>query len=275
MNAWPDNENVLARFRGWLEEARAEADAIADEELPEAIPSVGHRGCPTEWAGESDSLGLSQFVQEFTALRHELKLQTKSSRGLAEQTEATLKTMQEAIDLFGSIQAKESQAAQRAAKPLVESLLDLDEALYRGRAVIDAAHRHILEDLSGKLQDQLDELWRRQPVWRRWICRRWHHAAREILLQRTALIHRDVFDSLVEGYGLILKRLGRAMEKEGVYRIQCVGKPVDSNTMTVVEAVVNPLQPPGIVVEEVRPGYYWKDKVIRFAEVRAIQGRTA
>ena len=45
--------------------------------------------------------------------------------------------------------------------------------------------------------------------------------------------------------------------------------------MTVVEVVDDPLRPPGLVVEEMRPGYYWKDKVIRFAEVRAVQGRTA
>lgn len=263
MSAWLNNGKVLDQFRRWLDETRAEADAIADEELPEGRTP------------ESRGVGLSQFAEEFTALRHELKLQTKSSRGLAERTEATLKTMQAAIDALGSIEANESEAAQRAAQPLVESLIELDNALHRGRAVIDTARRHILEDLTGKLQGQLDELLHRQSLWRRWICRRWHHAAREILLQRTALIHRDIFDSLVEGYGLILKRLGRAMQKEGIYRIECVGKPADPNTMTVVEVVDDPLRPPGIVVEEVRPGYYWKNKVIRFAEVRAVQGRTA
>jgi molecular chaperone GrpE (heat shock protein) len=44
--------------------------------------------------------------------------------------------------------------------------------------------------------------------------------------------------------------------------------------MTVVEVVDDPLHPPGLVVDELRPGYYWKDKVLRFAEVRAVQGRT-
>jgi molecular chaperone GrpE (heat shock protein) len=45
--------------------------------------------------------------------------------------------------------------------------------------------------------------------------------------------------------------------------------------MTVVEVVDDPMLPPGLIVEQIRPGYYWKDKVIRFAEVRAVQGRTA
>ena len=115
----------------------------------------------------------------------------------------------------------------------------------------------------------------RLPRWRRWLCRAWCRRAREILVQRMALTHRDIFDSLVEGYDLILGRLQRAMKKAELYRIECVGQTVDPNLMTVVEVVDDPLRPPGLVVEEMRPGYYWKDKVFRFAEVRAVQGRTA
>ena len=48
----------------------------------------------------------------------------------------------------------------------------------------------------------------------------------------------------------------------------------DPNLMTVVEVVNDPRRPPGLVIEEVRPGYCWKDKVLRFAEVRAVQGRS-
>lgn len=262
MSPWPNNGQVLEEFRNWLDEVRAEADAIADEQLPEDL------------LADSGFVGLSQLVEGFTAFRHELKLQTKSSRALAERTETTISTMQEAIEAFRTVEARESQAAQEAAKPLVESLIELDESLKRGRTVIDNARRSILEDLTGQLQDQLGDLLRRQPFWRRWICRRWHRAAGEILLQRTALLHRNIFDSLVEGYEVILKRLARAMEREGIYRIVCVGKPVDPGTMTVVEAVDDPLRPPGMVVEEIRPGYYWKDRLIRFAEVRAVQGRT-
>jgi molecular chaperone GrpE len=69
--------------------------------------------------------------------------------------------------------------------------------------------------------------------------------------------------------------LQRAMKKAKLYRIECVGRQVDPNLMTVVEVVDDPLRPPGLVVDQIRLGYYWKDKVIRFAEVRVIQGRTA
>ena len=262
MNDSPGNEMMVDRFRQWLEETREEAGSLPEEaevvsDSPAARP-----------------VGLLQLVEEFTALRHEVKLETKSSRGLSERTEQALGAMGQAIELFRAVGAKEAEAGRLAARPLVESLVDLDEALVRGRAVIDTARSRILDDLAGPVREQLDDLWLRLPRWRRWICRAWRRGAAEILVQRTALAHREIFDALVEGYGLILGRLQRAMKKAEVYRIQCVGNPVDPNVMTVVEVVDDPLRPPGLVIEEVRPGYYWKDKVFRFAEVRAVQGRT-
>jgi molecular chaperone GrpE len=86
-------------------------------------------------------------------------------------------------------------------------------------------------------------------------------------------MHRDILDSLVAGYQLILNRLQRVMKEQEIYRMECVGKPVDPNSMTVMEVVEDSVSPPGLVVEEVRPGYYWKAKVFRYAEVRAIRAQ--
>jgi molecular chaperone GrpE len=256
-----EDQTTIDRFRQWLEEARAEADALPDEEDP------------LEQA-EDPKVGLLQLIEEFTAVRHEVKLQTKSSRGLAERTEQALAAMQQAAELFRSAGSKEPAADPSAARPVVESLAELDEALRRGRAVIDTARRRVLEDLAGPIREQLDGLLYRMPPWRRWLCRSWCGGAKKALIDRMALANRDIFDSLVEGYNLILNRLQRAMQKADLYRIECVGRPADPNLMTVVEVVDDPLRPPGLVIEEVRPGYYWKGKVLRFAEVRAVQGRT-
>jgi molecular chaperone GrpE len=212
-----------------------------------------------------------QLVEEFTALRHEVKLNTKSSRGLVERADASLGAMREAVDAFRAVEAKEAEAGRRAARPLVESLMELDEALRRGQTVIEAARRRALEDLAGEIRGQLDELIGRLPFGRRWLCRSWCRKAAEELVRRTALLNRDFFDSLTEGYQLILGRLGRAMKQAELYRIECVGKLSDPNLMTVVEVVDDPLRPPGVVIDEVRPGYYWQGKVLRFAEVRAVR----
>jgi molecular chaperone GrpE len=261
MAGWPDDETVLARFREWLEEAQAEADVLADDgELLEGHP-------------EFHSVGLLQLIEEFSALRHELKLETKSARKLEEQTVSTLEAMQRGIDAFRSVEIKEWEAAQQAAKPLIEAMINLHEALARGRTVVETARRRILEESAEQLQARLEERFRRQPWWRRWISRRLYEATQEICRRQAAEVYRAVFESLIEGYSLIQNRLKKEMDKAGIYRIECLGKPVDPNTMTVIEVVEDSTRPPSLVIEEVRPGYYWRAKVFRFAEVRAIQGQ--
>jgi len=256
---WPDDDAVLNRLRQWLGEARAEADAAACD------------GGPLDAQTELRPVGLFQMIEEFTALRHELKLYTKSARNLEEQTLETLNTMQAAIEQFRSVEVKEREAAYAAAKPLLEALLDLNDALERGRTVIETARKRALEESPGQLREQLDRQFGKQSWWRRWIGRALHEAVCEICARHAAEVHGGIFESLLEGYGLIQSRLQKAMDKEEIYRVPCVGQPVDPNCMTVVEVVDDPARPPGLVVEEVRPGYYWKSRVFRFAEVRAVQ----
>jgi len=65
------------------------------------------------------------------------------------------------------------------------------------------------------------------------------------------------------------------MEAEQVRRIDTLGQPVDPDRMTVVEVVDAPDRPPGVVVDEVRRGYTWRGRVLRFAEVRAARSAPA
>jgi len=81
---------------------------------------------------------------------------------------------------------------------------------------------------------------------------------------------RAVFDSFLEGYDLIHKRLDRLMDEQSIVRMQCLGTQADPNRMTVVEVVSDPSRRPGTVIEETRPGYCWKGRVLRFAEVKAV-----
>ena len=258
MSDWPEEDNIIARFRDWLEEARGEADAIATESEPFDPDTEVH------------AVGLSRVVEELTALRHELKLQTKSARGLEQQNEAMLEAMGQAIDRFGAVGAKESEAARGAAKPLIEALIDLDESLERGALVIETARSRIVEDADRELRTKLGDRFRRQTWWRRWIGRSWHESTLTLCHRHSVEVHRGIFDSLLEGYELIRKRLKRAMAEERILRIASVGKPADPNCMTVVDVVESVDHPAGFVVEELRPGYFWKDKVVRFAEVRAV-----
>ena len=257
MNDQADIEAILDRFRDWLEDARALADG------PEEFDS--EPGPPAR------EFGIMDLVEEFTALRHELKLQTKSGRGLIDQTETTVTALRQAIDQFRSVEPKEAQAVWSAARGLAEALADLDEALVRGEREIDRARRLIADESVRGLENSVLELFRARSWIRRRFLRSYHHEVIEVI-RRDGPMRQELFDSFLEGYGLIQKRLRRALLSEQVMHIPCEGKPVDFERMTVIEVVDEPRDQPGTVVKELRRGYTWRGRVIRFAEVQAVRG---
>ena len=262
MDDWPDQEEVLHRFRDWLDQTRS------------ACANLENQGDADEF--EVEPIGLLQLAERLTALRHDVKLLTKAARSGEERGEATLLSMQAAIEQFRSVEPQQETAADNAARPLILALVDLDESLVRGRRVIEQARQQVREGLHAELtgaRDRLDQLYRTQPRWRRMLCRAWHEAARDVYSPRAIETAHGIFDSLLEGYGLIQNRLSRTMQEQSMIRMECVGNAADPNCMTVVETVSDPCRPPGTVVSEIRPGYYWRGKVVRFAEVKAVSQR--
>jgi molecular chaperone GrpE len=257
-NDWPATEQILDRFRNWLDETRTEVELLTED-----------GGDQTE----TQAVGLYQLVEQLTALRHEVKLLTKSIRGGEERGEATLLSMQAAIEQFQSVCGDDLRAPNRSARPWVEAIVDLDEALQRGRRAMENA-RHLMRGQADKqlteARERLEQLYRAQPWWRRALCRPWHEALQEIYSGSTTSSQRPLFDSLLEGYDLIQARLQRTLDEHAIIRMQCVGRQVDPHSMTVIETLSDPSRPPGLVVEEIRTGYYWKTKVLRFAEVKAV-----
>ncbi len=74
-------------------------------------------------------------------------------------------------------------------------------------------------------------------------------------------------DSLKEGLKLVFNKFTKVLEEQGVEKIKAKGEPFDFNLH---EALMQqPAQgvPPHTVLEEVEPGYKYKDKVIRHAKV--------
>ena len=90
MNDRDDIESILDRFREWLDDARPCRGRSSRTRLVRA-PTLRP-------AAPARDFGIIDLVEEFTALRHELKLQTKSGRGLIEQTENTVAALRQAIE---------------------------------------------------------------------------------------------------------------------------------------------------------------------------------
>jgi molecular chaperone GrpE len=249
------HEAILADFRRWLAETFDEAQ----------------RAAPLAEKPAPETVGLGDLVEAFTALRHELKLQTKSARGLQEQTAAAADAIQAALAALSRESSAAEPTAERAVRPLLETLADLDEALRRGARAVDAARRNVGETLAEELETVLDEEFDRLPAWRRWAAYPWRDRAVAACRLQAGQARADSFDALAEGFALIQARLDRALREHDLQRIPCIGRRVDPNAMTVVAVVDDPSREPGEVVEEVRPGYRWNGVVIRYAEVAAVR----
>ena len=259
MNDASEDEQILDRLREWLRETRLQAEQLGSAE--------GAQSAPAE-SPERD-FGLYRLVEEFTALRQDLKLQTRSARGLEEQTETLLAALRQALEAFRSIEPKEAQASWSAGKALASALADLDEALDRGRTQIERACQRLIEEPTAAFLVQLDAHFSGQSWLRRRMLKAYYHQVRELIVQQEPRERQILMQALLEGYGLIQDRLGRALSAERISRIGTVGRAVDPEQMIVVEVVDVPGSKSGIVLEEVRRGYTWDGRVLRYAEVRA------
>src|SRR5262249_48713168 len=134
---------------------------------------------------------------------------------------------------------------------------------------IEKAHPRLVEEPDRALAAGLDALFARHWWFQRLLYRRYHERARALALQQGAESRQPFFDALIEGYDLIQGRLRRALHAERIERMDCLGRPVDPERMTVLDLVEDPVRPPGEVVAELRRGYTWRDRILRFAEVRA------
>src|SRR5262249_39563923 len=170
-----------------------------------------------------------------------------------------------------SVEPKEAQAAWSAGRSLAEAIGDLDEALTRGRREIERISRRLGEDSTLALADAIDERFRRQSWFRRLLTADFHRHVQNVV-HGDGWLRRDLLDALLEGYGLIQSRLARVMAAEQVARIPCEGRPVDPERMIVIEVVDDPDRPPGTVVKELRNGYTWRGRLLRYAEVQAAGG---
>lgn len=297
---WWDNEEIVRGFRDWLTQTANEIEALDevndptrtdapptqdawlptdDDTTVSDVPRIAKQVEPDadlqdQPAAELPDVGLLQLVEAFTALRHELKLQTKGTRNLEASVTQSLEGLDAASRTFQSVRANEREAADRATRPMVESLIDLDEGLLRAVQAFQATHRQMTRLAPARLRESLDSQFQSQSWWRRLAARRWHGKVREAASEALARSTTDEFASLMQGLELIQTRLERTMRQFDIARLDESGGQVDPSRMTVVELVVDaPHVPAESVVEVVRPGYTWGERVVRFAEVRAVASR--
>jgi len=91
---------------------------------------------------------------------------------------------------------------------------------------------------------------------------------------RALAAHDDpAYEDYRKGFELIRKQLWDLLAKQGVHRIESVGKEFDPNVHHAVEHVPTNDYPDGAVIDEFQPGYTFHHHVLRPAMVRVASGR--
>jgi molecular chaperone GrpE len=255
---------VLADFRTWLTDLAA-APPVIDE--PPAVD-------------------LHTLVAQFTALRHEVNLQTKAARTSLEQNADALKQLEEAVEELRDRPADEDDEGAPLLKALIDVYDNLALALRQVEKQRDSIDGPLAELVEGtrfpEVQDAVGTLAIRPGFWWRLFGASAAPAIRnpeldtalkeiEARHQRTAeaaRLVRSSFDGLVAGYRMSLARVDRAVEQAGLEVIPAAGEPFDPERMEVVEVVGDTGRPAGEVIAEVRRGYLRGDVVFRYAQVK-------
>ena len=203
-------------------------------------------------------MDLFTLIGQFTALRHEVNLQTKAARAAVEQNAEVLRQFTEPDEPEEEPEYEEPEPAADAdelLRPAVKAVIDIADALA-------LSHRQ-----AERLRDSAAALLN-------------GHAAppRPGLLARLAGATppsppdleplRKLAAGVADGYAMSLRRVERLLPTWEVELVRCTDELFDPERMEVVEVVGDTGRPPGTVVEEVRPGYRWRGKLVRYAQVK-------
>jgi molecular chaperone GrpE len=193
---------------------------------------------------------LSALVAQFTALRHDVNLQTKAVRAVAEQ---------------GPVTAPKSVPTDNSA-PLVKALIEIADALIASHRQMEGV-RVALEPLVAKLASPPSP----PKVPRLGFFARLFGATAVAPTPNTAAAEAAAKLSPLpagvgDGYTMSLRRVEKALEAAGLEAIPAVGRVFDPEKMEAVELAGG--GPSGTVVEEVRRGYIKGGAVVRFALVK-------
>lgn len=240
---------VLADFRGYLE------GLLTPPPAPENVPVA---------------FDLATVVAQFTALRHDVNLQTKATRAATEQASAAVQ----------QLAATPKPPASDPTAPLVRGLIEIFDALAASHRQIESV-RTGLEPLLAKLSaPSIPE----PPAAARpgflgrllgggdGALATWAKDVTTADAQRTSTAAEataklsPLLAGVADGYTMSLRRVDKALEAAGLVAIPTVGRAFDPELMEVVEVVNGGTS--GLVAEEVRRGYTRNGSVVRFALVK-------
>ena len=233
-------ESLLGTLRMWLSEFQDWEEVERREEDLDPLPPVD----------------LHSVVAELTALRGEVRLSSRGAKASREQLEEAASLLATGLDRTRS----ELEVARADLRSSVESgLAELMRDRDRLREELREARERPLEQSLEALLETLDALRRGEEATAK---------ARRSLGWRARLLPGTVFDGVLEGYRMAMRRIENTLSAMGVAEIEGAGRAFDPHSMRSVETEARSDVPAGQVLEVVRAGYRRGERVLRVAEVR-------
>jgi molecular chaperone GrpE len=217
---------------------------------------------------DSPQFGALDIVEAFTALRHELRGQTKESRALAELIQGAATNIQ-------SLESKlrhgvtdtpvddDRSGDATAAKPLVQAIIETDQQLSRAVSAIAQweANRKLRAEADFKAVESYFAGMNRLA---RWLAR----PLFAFITEQRSVPDSSAQNPAVTGLDLVLARLRRMMNEHDIERVDVVGQPFDASIMYAIGIIETADYPSGHVAEQLSPAYRWRGGLLRFADVR-------
>ena len=230
-------DRILGDFRAWLTEL-ASAPAPVEEPPP---------------------VDLHTLVAQFTALRHEVNLQTKATRTSLEQSGEALERLGEAVEAL-----EDPSPADDELKPLLKAVVDVYDNL--AIALRQAMRqREAMEKPLAELA--VEPRPRRTRGWRLFGTAPEEDDQHRRAADAANLV-RSSLDGLIAGYKMSLSRVDRVLSQFELESIPVEARPFDPELMEAVEVAGDTGRPAGEVIKEIRRGYLWRGVLFRFAQVK-------
>ena len=227
-------ESILSDFRDWLRSLPVESAVLPPQ-----------------------TFGLQSLVAPFTALRHEVNLQTKAARNAIEHSNTLLEELRTRTD-----SQHQSDDTDHLA-PVVKLVLDLYDAL-------SIAHGQ-MKKLPSVEREPIPPLPPRRGFWARMLgivpANTEQETERARLLDERSRLHNRLAGA-ADGYAMSLRRVERSFPDLGLEPIDCLGEAFDPEYMEVVDTIAAGDEPAGTVVEIVRSGFIRNGTLLRYAQVK-------
>lgn len=192
---------------------------------------------PEEFVEEMSAAGSTDLYSLFTelsALKNEVKIESRQVKSALEEFKAVFETLREgqghlAAELTRSRKDRDDLSRAQL-RPLLKELLDLHDRLTAGLASVTAHSPSVFARL----------------------CQR----------------EGRLLEGLRDGQQMTLRRLEALLASQRVRAVEVVGQPFDPSRMHAAETENRPELTEGVVTAELRKGFYWDKELLRIPEVK-------